>query len=532
MPAEYQLTLPDYLSILRRRAWSLGIAFIFILALAIGIALLVPPVFESTATILVESQQIPTELIQASNTGFADERIEVIKQRVLTRDNLLHIINKYGVFDHDSKHYTPSEMIDEMRSLITVETISADLQGKQQGKSTIAFKLSFDHRYPELAYKVANELVTLFLEENVKARTERATETTEFLADEANKLKLDLEKLENAVATYKQQNGQALPEHAELRMDMVQRTESELKDVEREYKSTQAELHFLDIELASAKAGMGATAASAAIGQNPAQELEQLKSKYAEMATTYKETHPDLQALKRKIAALETGTRQSGAKGAGAAPVPAMTETDLITAKVHAKINAANASLASLAQQQKSLHGKIGQLEHEIIQSPQVERGLIGLLRDHDNAKRKYEEVRAKQMNAQMAENLESEKKAERFALLEPPLMPDKPIKPDRKKMVVMGFFLALAGSGGMMMALETIDKRLRGTQALTLAMGQSPLVVIPYITTQAETRRRKYALVVVLIAMASSMVLVLLALQFFYMPLDLLLVKVLARLN
>ena len=139
MAAEYQLTLQDYLSIMRRRALPMGIAFVIILGVAIAVALLVPPVYESSATIMVESQQIPKELVQTSVTGYADERIEVIKQRVLTRDNLLRIISKYGIFAHENKHYTPSELIDAMRNLIEIVNISSDIQGRQNSSASIAF---------------------------------------------------------------------------------------------------------------------------------------------------------------------------------------------------------------------------------------------------------------------------------------------------------------------------------------------------------------------------------------------------------
>jgi polysaccharide biosynthesis transport protein len=227
MAVEYELTLGDYLSIIKRRAWYLAGAFVGVFGISLAVAILLPPVYQSTGTILIESQQVPLDLVPASVTSFADERIEVIRQRVMTRENLLRIIDKYRLFADEKRSLTVSEKIDEMRNAILITLVNANIKGR--GQAAIAFKLSFDHRQADIASKVANELVTLFLNENIKQRTERAAETTEFLAGEAAKLKAELEKVEAQLAAYKQEHGNALPQHQELRMAMISRTEAELK---------------------------------------------------------------------------------------------------------------------------------------------------------------------------------------------------------------------------------------------------------------------------------------------------------------
>lgn len=521
MAAEYELTLADYLAIIKRRALLLILSFAAIFGISIIVAAVIPPVYESSGTILVESQQIPVDLVAATITSFADERIEVIRQRVMTRENLTRIIDKYKLYDGDSRLLTTSEKIDDMRKSISVTLLNANVKGK--GMAAIAFKLSFEHRRPEIASKVANELVTLFLDANVKQRTERATETTEFLTQEAEKLKVELEKIESNLATYKQQHGDALPEHQSLRMGMLSRTEADLKEVERDYKSAQEELRFLDLELSAAKAGVTPrTGNSLGVAAGP-QDIGSLKAEHARLLSLYTEAHPDVRAVKRKIDALEAAG--AGGKGGGAeAPV------SLDVARVQTKIASTQARIESLGSQMKALRGKLAAYEKQIVQTPQVERGLITLMRDHENAQKKYEEIRAKQMSARISENLEQENKAERFILLEPPLMPDKPIKPNRKKMVAMGFFLALAGSGGLVMLLETLQQRIRGADALAPLLGRRVLATIPYLHIQAEIERRKRWIKRLLIGAGAALFVVLILVHFIYLPLDLLLMKVLAR--
>jgi succinoglycan biosynthesis transport protein ExoP len=527
MSTEYQLTLNDYISILRRRGPLLVATFVGLLAVALVVVVAIPPVYQSTGTIMVESQTIPTDLIPSSAASLVDERIEVIRQRVMTRENLFKIVEKHGLFKDSTQSMTVSDKIDEMRKHISIESIGANLKSsRRQGQGTIAFKLSFEHRKPEITQRVANELVTLFLDENVKSRTERATETTEFLTQEADKLKVELEKVENQLAVYKQEHSKALPQHQQLHMSMLSRTESELKDAEREYKTAQEELRFLDLELSAAKAGITPKAGAAYAPQNP-QDIGSLKAEYQRLLSLYTEAHPDVRAVKRKIEALEAAAPAAGATGA---EKPAGAPVSLEVARVQARIAATNNRMESLAGQIKTLRGKIGSYEQQLLQIPQVERGLITLMRDHESAQKKYEEIRAKQMSAKIAESLEGENKAERFSLLEPPAYPDRPSKPDRVKILLIGVFAAFGGSAGLVFLLETLNQRIRGQEALAIVIRQRPMLAIPYITIEDEVRGRKLLLKRVAIVLVAVIVISAILLHFLYMPLDILMMKIISR--
>ena len=237
-----------------------------------------------------------------------------------------------------------------------------------------------------------------------------------------------------------------------------------------------------------------------------------------------------MRALQRKIEALEKSVGDPASSKTGIAPNP--DDTELAVARTQARIDAAEARMASLAQQIKTLRSQRAQYEGKILQTPQVERGMTSLLRDYENAKTKFEEVRSKQMSAQISESLEEGKKAERFALLEPPVMPDVPIEPNRKKIAAMGFFLALVSSGGVVMLLETVQQRVHGVNALAALLKLQPLVAIPYIHTQAELTRRKPPRRLWLIVSAALLLLLVaagIATHFLYQPLDMVWIKFLA---
>ncbi|MBU1424364.1 MAG: lipopolysaccharide biosynthesis protein [Gammaproteobacteria bacterium] len=468
MATEYELTLSDYLSILRRRAPYLIGIFSAVLLIAVAVAFTLPPSYMATGTIMVETPQVLDGVIPRANRNNLDERIDVIKQRAMTREGLLQIINKYTLFKDNSGTRTTTELIDMMRSRVTVESLGSG----QQGQSATAFTISFEDQKPEVALQVTNDLVTLFLDWNIKLRTEGATETTEFLSQESDKLKAEVDRLEEKISAYKRQNSNNLPEQLSLRTTMMARAENDLYSVERDIRSGNEELRSLEAELSVAGHG---------ISNDSTQTLPALRAEYTRLSAVYTESHPDLRAIKRKIDALEQGL---------SAPVSGNTAgnvTNLAVFTIQAKIDAVKARMESLAQQKKMLQDKISENEHAMVLTPRVAQGLDILIRDRDSAQRKFDELRNKKMNAQIAQNLESENKSERFTLLEPPILPEKPFKPNRKKIFALGLFLALASALGVVMLLESIDKRIRGAEALTHAMGFRPLVIIPYLPVEGE---------------------------------------------
>ena len=515
MATEYVLTFQDYLSIVRRRApYLIGIA-LAVLVISVIVAFVIPPTYRATGTVMVESQQVPDDIVPLAIKTHIDERISIIKQRVMTRESLLKIANKHELFKDKSRSLASSELIEAMRQQIGIELISSN-ESNPRNQVTIAFTLSFEDKYPEVAYRVANDLTALFLDWNVKLRTEGATETTVFLTQESEKLKLEVERLEKLISTYKQQNSNNLPEQLTLRMTMLARAESDMREVERDIKSIKEDLRTMEVELEASKYGSG---------DDLPQTLPALKAEYAKLLATYNESYPDMRVIKRKIEALEKAAEVPVTEDA---PENAPT---LAIYKLQSKIASAKARLESLAAQEKMLQEKIVQNERAMMQTPRVGQGLEVLIRDRDSAQSKYEEIRSKTMSAKIAESLESESKSERFTLLEPPVLPDKAFKPNRVKIIALGFFLAIASTVGTLLIMASFDRQIRGVDALAHVMGYRPLAVIPYLYIQEEWVRNKRLLKRTTIITICAVIVIALALHFLYMPLNILLMKIFARL-
>lgn len=217
---EQGLDLSSYLDILKRRILYVVIPFVLVLTIGSAVVMLLPPVFLSQGKILVESQQIPTELVRPTVTAAARERIQVIQQRVMTRENMLAIADKFQVFGERRGRLSGTEVFDLMRERTSFEPFAFDTSQRREG--VVAVTVGFEHERPDMAARVANELMTLVLREDARNRTSRATETTRFLEREAQKLQDEIAKIDMQVAELKRQQSVKIPDAVLVQLAKLQ----------------------------------------------------------------------------------------------------------------------------------------------------------------------------------------------------------------------------------------------------------------------------------------------------------------------
>ena len=213
---EESKSLSDYIAVARRRKRPMLIAATIFLIVGLLAALLWPPTYRSASVILIESQDIPPDLIRSTITSYAVQRIEEIKQRIMTTANIMTVVQRFELLsERELSRLTRSEISKEFRDNVSVEPISADVIDPRSGnptKAVIAFKLSFDGDNPQKVHKVTNELVTLYLNENLRGRTEQSNSTSDFLASELKGLDELLKNLESQLSLFKEKNKGSLPE--------------------------------------------------------------------------------------------------------------------------------------------------------------------------------------------------------------------------------------------------------------------------------------------------------------------------------
>jgi capsular polysaccharide biosynthesis protein len=211
-----------YYEILKNRIFYGLIPFVGVLAIGFAVAMLWPPTFLSVGKILVQSQQIPVDLVRPTVTATASERLATIEQRVMTRDNLLKIVDKYQLFANQRDTLSRTDLLDLMRSNTVIKPVVLDLQSRQNENFTVAITIGFTDRRPDIATKVANELITLFLNEDSRNRTSRATETTKFLEQEVQKLQADLASIDAKILESRRQAPETtLPQLTALKAELA-----------------------------------------------------------------------------------------------------------------------------------------------------------------------------------------------------------------------------------------------------------------------------------------------------------------------
>lgn len=568
------------LNILRRRLKLFSITALVVAALAVVTVVTIPSMYRSSAVILIEQQDIPSDLVKSTITSYADERIQMISQRVMTTTNLSEVIKKYDLYKDERETKTREEVFDKMRKDINLRMISADVIDPRSGRptqATIAFNLSYDNRSPEFAQKVANELLTLYLNENLKSRTEKAAQATGFLDQETEKLKEQIIKYENELADFKVKNSGKLPELTDLNFQLWERTDRELMEVDRQIRSLEDRKIDLEAQLEQLSPSATIYTEGGERILTPQGRLKSLETKYLSASAVYEERHPDLVKMRRELEALrlDVGVSHRSAKDLKQRLVGLSTrlmesqqkytddhpdviklkkeiqeiETNLTTFKdnkteqqetadnpayieLKSRLNSTVADLKSLKENKQQHKEKLADYENRIVSTPRIERTYVALNRDYKNAVAKYQDIVAKQTSAKLSEELEKGSRGERFSLIEPPLMPEKPFKPNRPVLLILGFMLALGSGLGLVMLKENMDKSIHGETVLYEIMGDAPLAAIPYIVTDEERVRHKRLQRYSLAGMSASAILVVVLVEVFIMPLDVLWFVVMRKLG
>lgn len=419
------LGIDHYLGIVKRRAIYFILTFVAVLLIGAFITAIQRPIYEAKGKVLVETAAIPTDLVRPTVTDTANERIQVIQQRIMTRDNLLQLVNKYGMFKREQQWMSDTQLLELMKDRTKFELVDINPAFARPSAATIAFSVSFDYENPSVALSVANDVLTLILNEDARNRTNRATETTSFLSQELQRLQAELSAIEARIT--------------------------------QEKLSPQTDL---------------ASALDPARMQ--LEELTKLKEDLAQKSSVYSSEYPGIKALRKKIAAMQDLIAHTP-------PPPAAT--------------AANSGLVQLEQQAAATEKEL------------------------EDTNKKLEE-------AHLGERLERDQESERLEVIEQPVLPQVPIKPNKVKLMALAFALAVAAGAGVAFAAESLDRSIRHRNELLSVANGRLIVSIPYISTRAEEFRKKSRFALVGVGVAVLLLAGVVAAVIYLPPIDLTWVK------
>ncbi len=564
-------TLPDYLALLRRRRTLILMVCAVLLVASAAVAFFLPAVYRSTATILIEEQEIPPDLVRSAIATYADQRIETIKQQVLSRSTLWRMVEQYDLYKSLRQRSPTEEVLERLTKDIQIEVLNVkviDKRTQNPTQATIAFTLAYDGETPALAQKVANELTSLFLAENLKSRERHAQETTAFLKREAENLDKHIQELEFKLAAVKRRADGALPELMQLNMQLLTQAERELIDTDRDIRSLRERKTYLEGELAQLKPHTPIITASGERLLDMGERLKALRAQYAGISAYMLPDHPDFIKLKQEIDSLEKETggiderdelsKRLQAEQATLADLreqmhdshpDAMRVQEVVTSlerelqaaafgptipsavkpenpayiNIQSQLASTNESLAAIEKARADLKRRKTEYAKRLETTPTIEPDYMDLLRDRENSMRKHMEITSRLMEAQVSAELEVQRKGERFSLINPPELPEKPDRPNRLAIMLLGAFLAVGGGVGAGVAAENLDRTIHTPEQLGRVLRGVPLAMIPYLPSEQELvslgRRRTIVGVAGLGVVVVSAVIVHLA----WMPLDVL---------
>jgi polysaccharide chain length determinant protein (PEP-CTERM system associated) len=521
----------DYLAVLNRRRWSLILPFVIVFIIAAAVAVGLPPIYRSTSTILIEQQEIPPDFVRATVTSYAEERLQSIKQRIMSYSRLLDIMNRFHLYEELREKQTNEEIVERMREDIKLETISAEVVNPRTGRAataTIAFTLSYEGKSPQKVHKVANVLGSLYLEENLRVREQQALSTSRFLENEMKEVKADLNELEAQIAEFKEKHINELPELLQVNIQSLDRIERDIERLNDRLGTLQERKSYLQTQLASIPPEERIDADKT--------RLAELKVQLVHLKTRFSEEYPAIIKTRKEIAELEKELGKTGDVGTnnpGGLPAPADVPPDnpaYIT--LASQLAGTQAEIDTLKEQKETLYESRDEYRRRIEATPRVEENYKALVVERNNTQAKYDDLMGKFMEAKVAHGLEREEKGERFTLIDPARLPEKPVRPNRLAIVLIGFVLGVGAGVGSASLREFSDQSVRSAQGLARATSFPVLATIPEIMTRKEVQRRKRRRVALVVSALGIAVVAVFVFHFFVMDLDILWAKLSRRMG
>lgn len=470
--------LRDLTAIVKRHVWSIAIPAVSLLILAVIVALAIPAKYRSTSTILIEDQEIPRDYVASTVTGYAEQRLHTINQRIMSTPRLLEIIGRFNLYADMKASRTTEEIVARMRKDTKFETISADVIDPRTGRptpATIAFTLSYEGKNAAAVQQVANVLASLYLEENLKVREQQTSGTSQFMEGEMNEIKKKLDEIDGKIAVFKMSNINSLPELTQLNFQEMDRVGRDIDQMNAQIRSLREREGYLQSQLASIPTDSA---------NQDKTRLAELRVQLGNLRSRVSEEYPDVKKVKLEIAALEKRMRTAGADDLGTKP----DNPAYIT--LAAQLASTRSEIESVKGQITSLEKKRGAYSGRIAATPRVEEGYKTLIMERTGLQAKYDDLSKKFMEARVAHGLEKEQKGEKFTIIDAARLPEKPFSPNKPAIILIGLILGLGAGIGTASIREYSDTSVRSVDSLARITGYPVLAAIPLIVTENESAR------------------------------------------
>jgi protein tyrosine kinase modulator len=507
------LDVEDFIDILRRhKGWIFGPFLLTLVASVVGVYLW-PDSYDSVAVVKIVPQQVPQNMVPSSITNDLAARIDSMATTVLSRNVLTTIINNFDLYPRDRKRLPMEDVIENiMRKDIHIIPIMAGAGGRTVPAFTVQFS------YPDrlLANKVVQDIVGRFVSENTTTRSNATTETTQFMNDEAQRAKKELEALEEKISAFKAQNNGRLPEQVDLNYRNLQTLQTNYQMLVSSKNRAEMDKLSLETNLRIEKAHKTAltrevpqTAAAAAAVKSDRmldieREIRNLEDSLALARQKFTEAYPDVQTLKNRLELakqrkLDIQKEEAENKSTVAVVPPQNRQLQMEVLDVDGNVQrlesasrARDLEVADLDAQIKQTQAAINKLEAQINAAPLGEQQYSDLLREREIAKQKYIDLDSRLSTAEISKELESRGQGERLEQLDAASLPQYPTEPKRPVVIGIGAGLGLLLGVVIAAAREMKDTSLKNLKDVRAYTQMAILGSVPLLENDFVVRRRR----------------------------------------
>lgn len=486
-----------------KRRWTIAIApSIAVLWVFLIFTLFLPNYFISDALVIVQPQNLETEMMQEEKAVEVKEKMEALLQTVLSRPKLKQIVYRFNLYPNLRDGEDAERAVAKLRKDINVgQPESATGDNVLQ-----TFRLSYSYTDPDTTFQVTQALTDLFIGESLSNSKVQLQNQLDFIEKEVADARKQLETTENSEKKFVQENFGQLPQQLEATVARLQSSQSRLASNTEMISANTQRREYLQKELRDLQ-----SAGSASVQSNPGsneaadpyENLNQLERALVVLSSKYSEQHPDVIATKQRIQALKAQIKSSDGKG-GKPLVTASGNTGALASReVKRQLAELDVSISAMNNENKRLTQAIDDLENSIKNMPLKEQEIIKIKRDYENKKAYYDRLLKSQKQLELKADLISSHKYAQFKVIE---MPDKPIHPAGPMRVAIAVAGVVMGLGTFFCVIVfglLISPAFRRKKELEDELEIRVLGVIPPLATSQQKRnQRKSAVVSVVISL------------------------------
>ncbi len=509
------LDVEDYVDIVRRhKGWIFGPFLLSVVVTVVGVYLW-PDTYVSQAMVKVTPQQVPETMVQASINQAMFDRINSMEQVILSRGTLTTIINNFGLYQRERTRMPIEDVIELMRKNVQVVPVA---NPNTQNRTIPAFAVQFAYEDRYKAQRVVSDLVGRFIEENQRNRSNATYQTTQFMKDELESAKKELDADENKLSEFRTQYNGRLPDQANSNMNALQSANLQLTSLDTAisranqdklqlenrrqiYRDQLAELNKTPPPEAVAQVQKNEKLAEAE------RDITQLEDALRNLRQKYSDNFPDVQTVQGRLAAAKQKRDEiakedaSSKKNEKQAParmpdnpqvVREKRDLDANIRQLDAAIEAKELEIANLNKDVKRTNEAIKNLQSRIEAVPMGEKQYSELMRDRDTAKEHYIELEQKLSRAQIAQEMEARKQGEMLELLDPASLPQTQTEPKRGMIIAIGAGVGLLLGVVIAGAREMKDTSLKNLKDVRAYTQMAILGSVPLLENDFVVRRRK----------------------------------------